>query len=43
MLKQYEEIKAEYADTILLSFRLGDFYEMFLRTPKLPRRHWRLS
>ena len=29
MLKQYKEIKEEYADTILL-FRLGDFYEMFL-------------
>lgn len=29
MMKQYQELKAEYPDCILL-FRLGDFYEMFL-------------
>ena len=29
MLRQYKQIKQEYADAILL-FRLGDFYEMFL-------------
>lgn len=28
MMKQYEEIKKQYADCILL-YRLGDFYEMF--------------
>lgn len=28
MMKQYKEIKAQYADCILF-FRLGDFYEMF--------------
>jgi DNA mismatch repair protein MutS len=28
MMKQYEEIKANYSDCILF-FRLGDFYEMF--------------
>jgi DNA mismatch repair protein MutS len=29
MMKQFQELKAEYPDCILL-FRLGDFYEMFL-------------
>lgn len=28
MMKQYQEIKSQYPDTILF-FRLGDFYEMF--------------
>ena len=28
MMRQYQEIKAQYPDTILF-FRLGDFYEMF--------------
>ncbi len=28
MIKQYQAIKAEHADSILM-FRLGDFYEMF--------------
>lgn len=34
MMKQYQAIKAEYADCILL-FRLGDFYEMFLEDAKV--------
>lgn len=33
MLKQYQEIKKNYQDTILF-FRLGDFYEMFLDDAK---------
>ena len=28
MLKQYEEIHAQYPDCLLF-FRLGDFYELF--------------
>lgn len=34
MLKQYQEIKANYQDAILF-FRLGDFYEMFLQDAKI--------
>ena len=42
MLRQYKQIKQEYADAILL-FRLGDFYEMFLEgMPKRPPKYWRL-
>lgn len=33
MIQQYLKIKAEHQDAFLF-FRLGDFYEMFLRTPK---------
>ena len=32
MMRHYKELKEKYPDTILL-YRLGDFYEMFLRTP----------
>ena len=34
MLKQYNEIKKEYPDSILF-FRLGDFYEMFYEDAKI--------
>ena len=34
MMKQYKEIKAQYADAILM-FRLGDFYEMFGEDAKI--------
>jgi DNA mismatch repair protein MutS len=34
MLRQYQEIKREYPDAILL-FRLGDFYEMFFDDAKI--------
>ncbi len=34
MLKQYNEIKKEYPDSILF-FRLGDFYEMFFDDAKI--------
>lgn len=30
MMQQYLDIKKDYTDAILF-FRLGDFYEMFLR------------
>ncbi len=33
MMKQYLEIKAQHQDAFLF-FRLGDFYEMFLRMRK---------
>ncbi len=33
MMKQYQEIKAQYTDAILL-FRLGDFYEAFFEDAK---------
>lgn len=41
MMKQYFEIKKQYADTILL-FRLGDFYEMFFDDAKLASRELEL-
>ncbi len=41
MMKQYFEIKEQYADTILL-FRLGDFYEMFFDDAKLASRELEL-
>ena len=41
MMKQYFEIKEQYADTILL-FRLGDFYEMFFEDAKLASRELEL-
>jgi DNA mismatch repair protein MutS len=36
MLQQYLAIKNDYPDAILF-YRMGDFYEMFLRTPRWPR------
>ena len=30
MMRQYQRIKSEISDDVLLMFRLGDFYEMFL-------------
>jgi len=41
MMKQYFEIKKQYADTVLL-FRLGDFYEMFFDDAKLASRELEL-
>ncbi len=32
MMQQYVETKEQYKDCILL-YRLGDFYEMFLKMP----------
>jgi DNA mismatch repair protein MutS len=37
MMRQYEEIKAQYPD-VLLFFRLGDFYEMFGEDAQLASR-----
>jgi len=37
MMKQYNDIKSDYPDAILL-FRLGDFYEMFLEDAKIGSR-----
>lgn len=34
MMKQYNEIKADYEDSILL-YRMGDFYEMFYEDAKI--------
>lgn len=34
MMRQYQELKKEYTDCILL-FRLGDFYEMFMEDAKI--------
>jgi len=34
MMQQYQKLKEEYSDCILL-FRLGDFYEMFMDDAKL--------
>lgn len=42
MMKQYEEIKAKYADCILM-FRLGDFYEMFNDDAKIASRELELT
>lgn len=41
MIQQYLKIKAEHQDAFLF-FRLGDFYEMFLKTPKKRRKSWKL-
>lgn len=40
LMQQYMELKEKYNDCILM-FRLGDFYEMFLKTPLNPRANWR--
>lgn len=34
MMRQYQSIKAEYPDCLLL-FRLGDFYELFCEDAKI--------
>ena len=39
MMQQYSEIKKENQDCILM-YRLGDFYEMFLTTPRRPPVSW---
>ncbi|EPS47945.1 DNA mismatch repair protein MutS [Clostridium botulinum CFSAN002369] len=38
MMRQYLEVKESCKDCILF-FRLGDFYEMFLRMLKLPQKN----
>ena len=39
-MEQYMHFKRQHPDAILF-FRMGDFYEMFLRTtPKRPRAYW---
>ena len=42
MMKQYQEIKAQYQDCILF-FRLGDFYEMFAEDARLAARELDLT
>ncbi|MEI3516407.1 MAG: hypothetical protein V8R50_03465 [Clostridia bacterium] len=39
MMQQYMDIKEAHQDCILF-FRLGDFYEMFLRTPNWFQESW---
>ena len=39
MMRQYMEVKEKNPDTLLF-FRLGDFYEMFGRTPGRLRGSW---
>ena len=41
MMKQYLQMKEDHPDCILF-FRLGDFYEMFKRTPGWYPRSWSL-
>lgn len=36
MFEQYLRIKEGYPDALLF-YRMGDFYELFSRTPKSPR------
>ena len=42
MMRQYLEIKKEYADTILF-YRLGDFYEMFFDDAKIAAKELELT
>lgn len=42
MLRQFQEIKANYQDAVLF-FRLGDFYEMFLEDAKIASRELELT
>jgi len=42
MVKQYQDIKAQYKDAILM-FRLGDFYEMFNEDAELASRELELT
>ena len=42
MMKQYMEIKRQYADTILF-YRLGDFYEMFFDDAKIASKELELT
>ena len=42
MMRQYLEIKKEYADTILF-YRLGDFYEMFFDDAKIASKELELT
>lgn len=35
MMRQYQRIKSEISDDVLLMFRLGDFYEMFLEDAQI--------
>lgn len=39
MMQQYLDFKNQYRDELLF-YRSGDFYELFLRTPKLPQGNW---
>lgn len=39
MMQQYLQTKEEYKDCILF-YRLGDFYEMFLRMPNWCPKNW---
>lgn len=39
MMQQYMRIHDEYPDCLLF-FRLGDFYELFLMTPKPLPENW---
>lgn len=41
MMQQYLETKKQYPGCILF-YRLGDFYEMFLKMPLQCRRSWSL-
>ena len=38
MMRQYRRIKSELPEGVILLFRLGDFYEMFLMMPVRPPR-----
>lgn len=40
MMDQYLRMKKGLPEDVLLFFRLGDFYEMFLRTPRRPPPFW---
>ena len=42
MMRQYLEIKKDYADTILF-YRLGDFYEMFFDDAKIASKELELT
>ena len=39
MMRHYLQVKEQYKDCVLF-YRLGDFYEMFLKTPKRCRSFW---
>ncbi|BBI59755.1 hypothetical protein HSBAA_10610 [Vreelandella sulfidaeris] len=39
MITQYLKIKREHPE-VLLFYRMGDFYELFLMTPSAPRHYW---
>ncbi|VOL75779.1 DNA mismatch repair protein MutS [Streptococcus pneumoniae] len=39
-MQQYVDIKKQYPDAFLL-FRMGDFYELFMRMRSMLRRFWK--